>query len=83
MKYEAYIDYLKKVEKSIDTMNEIVDYIISNNIDSKLELTEYEKQCIFCKHNYKPLDCVPRCNCMCENHSDFKLTTDIKDINKG
>ena len=48
-------------------------------MDLKLELTEYEKKCLFCKHNYKPLNCVPKCNCMCENYSDFELIDNIKE----
>lgn len=48
-------------------------------MDLELQLTEYEEKCLFCKHNYKPLNCVPRCNCMCENHSDFELIKDIKE----
>lgn len=48
-------------------------------MDLELKLTEYEKKCLFCKHNYKPLNCVPKCNCMCENYSDFELIDSIKD----
>lgn len=48
-------------------------------MDLKSKLTEYEKKCLFCKHNYKPLNCVPKCNCMCENYSDFELVDNIKE----
>lgn len=48
-------------------------------MDLELELTEYEEKCLFCKHNYKTLEDIPRCNCMCENHSDFELIKDIKE----
>lgn len=34
-------------------------------------MTEYEKKCLTCKNNYKPSDCEPRCNCMCENHNMY------------
>ena len=48
-------------------------------MDLELELTEYEEKCLFCKHNYKPLNCVPKCNCMCENHEEFELIDNIKE----
>ena len=48
-------------------------------MDLKLELTEYEEKCLFCKHNYKPLNCIPKCNRMCDHYSDFELIEDIKD----
>lgn len=48
-------------------------------MDLKLKLTKHEKKCLFCKHNYKPLNCVPKCNCMCENYSDFELVDNIKE----
>ena len=35
-------------------------------------MTEYEKKCLTCKNNYKPSDCAPRCNCMCENHNMYE-----------
>ena len=35
-------------------------------------MTEYEKKCLTCKNNYKPSDCEPRCNCMCENHNMYE-----------
>ena len=35
-------------------------------------MTEFEKKCITCKNNYKPSDCVPKCNCMCENHNMYE-----------
>ena len=34
-------------------------------------MTEYEKKCLTCKNNYKPSDCEPKCNCMCENHNMY------------
>ena len=35
-------------------------------------MIEYEKKCLTCKNNYKPSDCEPRCNCMCENHNMYE-----------
>lgn len=73
-------EWLDKLEERISLIEKVVDYIESNNIYSKLELTEYEKKCLFCKHNYKPFDCMPRCNCMCEDYSDFKCIDNMNDI---
>ena len=28
--------------------------------------------CTKCKHNYKPSNCEPKCNRMCDGESDFK-----------
>ena len=38
--------------------------------------------CKICKHNYKYpfLDCEPKCNCMCENYSDFEAITNADRI---
>lgn len=38
-------------------------------------MSEYEEKCKLCKHNYQPLDCEPRCNCMCANHDYFEPIT--------
>ena len=54
-------------------------YSCGATMDVKLKLTEYEEKCLFCKYNYKTLDCVPKCNCLCEDHSDFELIENIKE----
>jgi hypothetical protein len=54
-------------------------YNCGAKMDLELELTEYEEKCLFCKNNYKSLNCKPKCNCMCEKHSDFELIKNIKD----
>lgn len=38
-------------------------------------MSEYEEKCRLCKYNYQPLDCEPRCNCMCSNHDYFEPIT--------
>lgn len=43
-------------------------------------MTEYEKKCKTCKHNYKENDDEPRCNYMCENHEYYESTTNHEHI---
>lgn len=37
--------------------------------------------CSTCKHNYKPKDCEPRCNHMCDGISDYEPQTNADRIN--
>ena len=47
-------------------------------------MTEYEKKCLTCKHNYKAEGDTPRCNCMCENHDMYEpMSYCDKVVNKG
>ena len=39
-----------------------------------------ENKCLNCKNNYKPKDCEPRCNCMCENYNMFEPITNYDRI---
>ena len=32
-------------------------------------------KCRICKHNYKPYNCEPKCNMMCDGKSDFEPIT--------
>lgn len=40
-------------------------------------------KCKYCKYNYKPFDCEPRCNIMCENYSAYEHTTNYEVIMKS
>ena len=40
------------------------------------------KQCYLCKHNFKPNDCEPKCNMMCENKNEFEPITNRECINR-
>lgn len=37
-------------------------------------------KCRTCKHNYKPRDCEPRCNLMCDGQSDYEAITNADKI---
>lgn len=43
-------------------------------------MTDYEKKCLTCKHNYKTYGDTPRCNCMCENHDMYEPLTNYDRI---
>lgn len=38
--------------------------------------------CIKCKHNYKPSNCEPKCNMMCDGESDFEPITNFERIKR-
>lgn len=38
--------------------------------------------CRKCKHNYKPSDCEPKCNVMCDGVSDFEPITNYERIKR-
>ena len=40
------------------------------------------EKCRVCKHNYKEPEDEPRCNIMCENHSEFEPITNADRIRK-
>lgn len=39
-------------------------------------------KCNICKNNYKPPECEPKCNRMCENFSDFEPITNVDMIRR-
>lgn len=43
---------------------------------------EYMTDCIKCKHNYKPSNCEPKCNMMCDGESDFEPITNFERIKR-
>jgi len=45
-------------------------------------MSDYEEKCKLCTHNYKPVDCEPKCNMMCANHEYFKPITNYDMIMK-
>ncbi len=45
-------------------------------------MTDYEKKCTKCRHNYKESGDIPRCNLMCLNHDLFEPITNYDRIKK-